>query len=262
MSTETPPTVIKANCSSCGGERNCEVRGYHDQRGDDDYRHWSKKWYILECRGCEHVFAQTSFSRSEDFEVVYLPNGEEILDHNVYNDTWPAQLKRNRPDWFANVLLIGGDLSEALTELYGALDNDLNTLAAIGMRTTFDVASGRLGVSQNMTFKEKLGELAHKGHIGVIDEKRLLALVEAGNASAHRGWKPSGHDLNTMMDVLEHFLHEAFVRPALNSHLDAKIDKMKSLVPPRATIKFPATPPLSVPDANPPAPSTLPPILP
>ena len=77
----TDVQVRKAFCSNCGGERNCEVRGRHLQRGGDDDFQWHKDWYILECRGCEHVFALTVSSNSEEYRNDYGPDGETLTDY-------------------------------------------------------------------------------------------------------------------------------------------------------------------------------------
>ncbi|WP_165350027.1 DUF4145 domain-containing protein [Mesorhizobium sp. M3A.F.Ca.ET.080.04.2.1] len=196
------------------------------------------EWYLLECRGCEHVFAQTISSNSEDVDYSYGRGGETITDYLEVTKTWPAQTKRKRPDWMSGVGIHiegTGPLGESLLELYGALDSELNTLAAIGMRTSFDIASELLGIDPNLSFQAKLKGLVDAGHIGSVDQTRLGALVDAGSASVHRGWKPGADDLNTMMDVLEQFIHDAFVTPALKKRLDAKVAMMNAFVPVRPT---------------------------
>jgi hypothetical protein len=62
--------IRKAECPRCGGPRNCEIRGrYEDRYDDDDSEFWGRTtWYILECRGCEHVFVQTASIHSEDID--------------------------------------------------------------------------------------------------------------------------------------------------------------------------------------------------
>jgi hypothetical protein len=124
-------------------------------------------------------------------------------------------------------------LDAAMIELYGALDNDLRILAAIGIRTTYDIASELLGINAEMTFEKKLDALVTSGRIGKLDKARLEMVVDAGSASAHRGWQPLPEDLETMMDVLEHFIYESFVAPARKEKLDAKAAKVKKTVPPR-----------------------------
>ncbi|KAB1080191.1 DUF4145 domain-containing protein [Methylobacterium soli] len=130
-----------------------------------------------------------------------------------------------------------GKLDEALIELYGALNNDLYILAGIGIRTSFDVASNLLEIDSNLSFQKKLEELEKRGRIGPQDKARLNSLVEAGNASAHRDWKPSADDLNTMMDALEYFVHETFVIPTRKSRVDAKLKKMNEIAPSRQAKK-------------------------
>ncbi len=51
-------------------------------------------------------------------------------------------------------------------------------------------------------------------------------LVDAGSAAAHRGWRPKPEELNTMMDVVETFLHRSFI-------LDEGIKKLKAAIPPK-----------------------------
>jgi hypothetical protein len=118
-------------------------------------------------------------------------------------------------------------------ELYSALNNDLFILSGIGIRTTFDVASELLGVEPSKTFSEKLDRLVTQEHIGRVDRDRLETILEAGSASAHRGWQPRPDDLNTMMDILEHFISEAFIVPERKRRLDARAAEMRAKVPPR-----------------------------
>lgn len=115
-----------------------------------------------------------------------------------------------------------------MQEVYAALDADLNVLAAMGMRIVFDKASGILGVDPALTFEEKLEALVDED-----DRARLETLVDAGSASAHRGWRPSTEDLDTMMDVLESFVHDAFVAPLRKKRLDRRLADIRANVPPK-----------------------------
>lgn len=228
--TEEQPKVRKAHCSVCGGERNCEIRGHWTQDGGDQDVQWQTHWYILECRGCEHVFVQTVSTNSEDIYHYVNEMGEEDYDHRETIRYWPARAKRARPEW----LHLGGidvpnvdPLDAALLELYAALENDLHVLAGIGIRTSFDVASELLKIDPDLSFNRKLDALVEYKHIGSVDRDRLATLVDAGSASAHRGWKPSKGDLSTMMDVLEHFIFQAFVEPYRRKQLDEKVGKLR-----------------------------------
>ena len=69
--------------------------------------------------------------------------------------------------------------------------------------------------------------------INGVDRERLETLTEAGSASMHRGWVPEPADLSTMVDILEHFVHRAFVAPALEQKLTEKSASLRKTVPAR-----------------------------
>jgi hypothetical protein len=218
--------------------RNCDIRGHYEQAGEEEEAvyWWKTSWYLLQCRGCEHVFVQTISIDSEDIEQSYDSDGETQTEHTESVKYWPALSKRSRPEWMSEFGIDAenvGALDAALIELYQALNNDINMLAAIGIRTCFDIASEILGIDPDQSFKSKLDELVKTGHIGVVDQSRLETLIDAGSASAHRGWRPKSDDLSTMMEILEHFIHDAFVAPYRKKGLDAKVVRMKDKVPQR-----------------------------
>lgn len=236
---EEPATVKKAFCAQCGGERNCDISGSAIESWDDaGGMVWGKTdWFILKCRGCDHIFCQTVRIFSQDYSHEWNDATQE--DELVYDETiayWPAISKRKPPDWFTPMGFAGdglGLLYSAMGELYIALDNDLARLAAAGVRTVFDIASQILGVDTNLTFKEKLDELVSSGRINGVDRDRLEALTEAGSASMHRGWVPAPLDLSTMVDILDHFVHRAFVLPTLERKLTEQSATLRKTVPAR-----------------------------
>lgn len=230
------PLIKKSPCASCRGERNCKILGMYEERGGDDYFQWHTDWLILQCCGCEHTFVQTVSTNSEDYKHDYGPDGETLTEYNECVRYWPAQLKRSRPEWMTEVGIDAENvetLSATLRELYIALDNDLNALSGIGIRTSFDIASQLLKIDPNLSFAKKLDALVDGGHISKLDKERLEILIDAGSASAHRGWLPTTEDLGVMMDMLEHFIHDAFVAPQRKVKLDVKLDKVKAKVPVR-----------------------------
>jgi hypothetical protein len=48
-------------------------------------------------------------------------------------------------------------------------------------------------------------------------EEELGAMVDAGSASAHRGWTPTTDDLDALMSNPEHFVERAFIAPDTKS---------------------------------------------
>jgi Domain of unknown function (DUF4145) len=108
--------------------------------------------------------------------------------------------------------------------MYTALNNSLHVLAAIGARTLFDRSSELLGVAPDLIFAKKLDEPLNQGKVSKDERDTLDVLVDAGSAAAHRGWRPKPKDLNTMMDVVETFLHRSFI-------LGDGIKKLKAAIP-------------------------------
>ncbi|OJU52361.1 MAG: hypothetical protein BGO03_11935 [Mesorhizobium sp. 61-13] len=241
MTTESKiGTKMKAFCSNCKGERNCEIKGYHRASGSEGENYdWWKNWYLLVCCGCDHVFAESHFTDSESsYPVGYDRNGDYEYHQDVDIKSWPARTKRNRPDWLDRISNFAeheksGDLEACLLQAYEALDHDLNILAAIGIRTTFDVASEILGVETDLPFEAKLKKMESDGIVTPSQRDDFEVLINAGNASAHRGWNPKFNDLDPLVDSLEHFLADKFVTPKLRKIAADGIAKVRPKVPKR-----------------------------
>ena len=198
------------------------------------------------------MFVQTVSTNSEDMDQWHEQDGSTGASCTETVKYWPALSKRQRPEWMTEYGIHADDvdgLDSALRELYGALNNDLSMLAAIGIRTCFDIASELLKVDPALTFAGKLDALVDAKHIRQMDRKRLEAAVEVGNATAHRGWKPTASDLDTMATVLEDFLFDAFVQPHRRKTLDEEAAKVRETVPPKPIRrKVVALTPLAAPD--------------
>lgn len=229
--------IRKAHCATCNGVRNCDVTGYHREHYSDQGVWANTNWYLLKCRGCDNVFCQTIKTFSEDYSHYW---DEELQEDAIsFDETiayWPAVAARKRPDWFVNQefeISAPDSLYGAMVEMYVALENDLMRLSASGIRTVFDVASEQLGIDPDLTFAGKLDALVSTSLINGVDRERLETLTEAGHASIHRGWMPQAEELGTMAEILEHFVHRAFVEPALQRKLTERSAKLKKVVPPR-----------------------------
>ena len=114
-----------------------------------------------------------------------------------------------------------------LRDVYGVLNADHRTLAAVGARTVLDRAMTLLGAPEGDSFAGKLKHLVQQHVISQHDKHVLDALTDAGNASAHRDWRPTPEQLVTIMEGVENFLHRMFV-------VGAVATAMKAQVPPRA----------------------------
>jgi hypothetical protein len=171
---------------------------------------------MLECGGCKTVFFQEDYVCSEEI-------GPEGYEKRV--TYYPAPAKRKRPDWFSLLDLEPG-LYRLLNETYNALDVDSRVLSATGARTIFDRASELLKIDPALPFKQKLDELQNRGHISASERGHLDILTDAGSAAAHRGWQPSANELNTVMSIVETFIHRKFI-------LESEVKRLKAQIPRR-----------------------------
>lgn len=233
-------TTVRVECAKCGGTRNCNVTASFKEVGGNEFYSSEVMWNIIQCCGCDYTFVQSVETNSEDFIFYKDTDGSEVSAPRETIKYWPALSRRQRPEWMEAYGIRGdtgiGDvtaLDRALVEVYGALDGDLKLLSGIGIRTVFDIGAELLGINEKLSFTKKLDALVSAGHIGAIDRDRLEILVEAGNASAHRGWTPKHTDLDIMMGILEHFISHAFISPARAKQLDKKAKQVKDRVPPR-----------------------------
>lgn len=220
--------IIKGHCPNCGSGRRAYVRSEHVVHSDEeDGTAATDTGMILECCGCERVYFRRDFWFSEWETIGEHPvTGELIFQGGVETTYWPAQISRQRPKWLDGIEESDRDLGGLLHEMYAALDNDLRVVSAIAARTVFDRASELLGIDPGINFQEKLDSLGANGKISIDEESTLRALVDAGNAAAHRGWRPKPDELNTMIDVVESFLHRSFI-------VNDGIAKLKAAVPPK-----------------------------
>lgn len=64
------------------------------------------------------------------------------------------------------------------------------------------------------------------GKIGQDQKETLSVLTDAGSTAAHRAWKPSPEELDTMLAIIEVFFFHSFVLPSHGM-------KLKKGVPPK-----------------------------
>ena len=111
-----------------------------------------------------------------------------------------------------------------LQEIYISVNEKLFTLSLTGIRTLLDIyivdKIGDVG-----TFKQKLDKLVAEGIITSSKAKVLEAAIDAGNASAHRGYRPDQETLFQILDIMENLLHSEIV--------DRSVNKIKQSTPRR-----------------------------
>lgn len=210
---------IRSHCPICGPDKFSNVLASHEIiDNDEETGVWGKTTsYMLECGGCHTVFFEEDTIFSEDTE----PDGRPIVRVTYY----PAPARRKRPEWFS-IINLEGRLYSLLNETYNALNVDARVLSATGARTIFDRASELLKIDSALSFNEKLEQLQINGHISASERAYLDVLTDAGGAAAHRGWQPTADLLDTIMTIVETFIHRKFV-------LEAEVKRLKKEIPRR-----------------------------
>lgn len=212
MATKVLKNIV-AHCPRRGPGRVAEVVALHVKSGEDPSGafDWKNEYRTIRCSGCGNIQFQVASTDSTNFDQDYGPDGEVITTYDETITYWPPLSRRTNPEWLMRLAQLDHRLGELLAETYQALTSELNVLAAIGMRTVFDRATEVLKIDPALPFGEKLDRLLNEGEIGDKDYHVLALLTDAGSAAAHRGWKPTATQLNTMVLILESFLYRVFI---------------------------------------------------
>jgi hypothetical protein len=210
---------VRAHCNSCLAETWHEIPAFHSQPGreylDEEQCQsldWENRYEILVCRGCESVCLKHTYWFSE-------ADGEKVL-------YYPPPVSRLLPAWVEH---LPKDQVALIGEIYVALQSDSAALSLMGVRALLDMAMLDK-VGDRGTFVKKLDALELSGLLARKQRTFLEAVLDAGNAAAHRGHRPSSDDLNASMDIVEHLLQAAYVLPSAAS-------RVKENTPPRPTKK-------------------------
>jgi len=82
----------------------------------------------------------------------------------------------------------------------------------MGTRTLIDLLIIKK-VGDVGTFREKLNALENAGLVSSQNRRVLDAVLDAGNAAAHRGHAPSESEVEAVMDIVENMLQAVYVFP-------------------------------------------------
>ena len=220
--------IEKAHCNRCQGDTNHYVQSNFVKKGEDQggLIWWSDDFEILQCCGCDDVtFRRTEyFSEWEDWETG--PNGEDIPVLRPRITYFPPAKWRREPRWIDQLSNEDELLGKLLSEVYSAIHSDSVFLACTGSRALIDRII-TLKVGNSGTFPERLKMLKEKDLITGTDVDVIETALEAGHASAHRGWSAKRNELETVMNIIENLIERIFIVPTGAKDLRPKI-------PPRA----------------------------
>jgi hypothetical protein len=232
---ESTDSIIKAPCPFCGTHRNAFIRKTYTRRVEDHENEFVSidNALILECCGCEGIFFIHEYQDCESLTEQKNPETgqlETVPERTL--TVWPTPKVRVQPAWMSGPELVEDDvLRTVLDELYTALNARLRILAAVGARTALDRAAVLVDIDPALSFEAKLDRLVEQQQLSGEERRIVKFLVDVGNASAHRAWKPSMTQLTAAIDILETFLRHTALRPAYPSV--EVIDRLGRNVPKR-----------------------------
>jgi hypothetical protein len=153
--------------------------------------------------------------------------GDSYIQETTY---YPALTKRTKPSWYTS---LAENYKLILSEVYTAIDNELFFLASSGTRTALDQLivekiGGDIG-----TFEQKVQKLFDEKIIDEVEKEMLLAVIDTGNASAHRNYRPDFGAIDHMMDILETIFYKLLIAPSEKEELKAKAQQLRNLTPKR-----------------------------
>jgi hypothetical protein len=178
-----------------------------------------------------YFFAYQEIDKDRSYRSI--PNLARLMKLSLkgtlrYLDELPID-DRQAPDWISDLDAKTGSLFK---EVIAAVNHSLFVVASTGVRTLLDVLMTDT-VGDMGSFSEKLAAMKNEGYIDDLEHQTLLPVIEAGHASAHRGFVPSRPVLNDMIDITEHLLEKIEIAPKKKAELANKAAAIKEVVPPR-----------------------------
>lgn len=215
--------TTKAHCNNCEGKRNHEI--LHSEKtswGDfcvDIFEniHGEDIYDTLKCRGCDDIKLRHISWYSLDTEptITYFPSA----------------IFRKIPDWFKELRqeTVDAFVPQLMKEIYVALQHNLPSLAAMGVRSLLE----KIMISKTSdqgAFIKNIAEFEKLGYVSSIQRKRLEAILEAGHAAIHRTFTPNSKDIITLLDLTEHIIETVYLH-------ETKIKELTDRIPMRSKKK-------------------------
>jgi hypothetical protein len=211
--------INKVHCNQCRQETNHELLKTVSvsESNDDEGIRWGNIYCMLQCCGCDSVVLRDEFWFSEH-------------EHSKFT-FFPPPASRWLPNWHGSLPV---SIEGLLKEVYMALQADSLSLAMMGARAIIETAM-IAKTSDQGSFTKNLAAMTTAGMLSRTNERFLEVALDAGSASMHRAHRPTAKQMNTVMDIVENFLHSAFV-------LEETAPVLEAGIPPRPARK--KTPPL------------------
>jgi hypothetical protein len=234
----------KGFCNRCGRDTNQEILHIHREKFRDktleellrEDEPDAEAWYttlteLLKCRGCDGVTVRqrTSMSAVEEMSEDELRRefGEDWKDvfEIVY---YPPVSARRKPKWMmpnsGSPRSIPDSVKQLMEEIYTALQNGSSRLVAMGTRAVLEtIMTTETGDQGN--FSKNMDGFQKAGYLSIRQRHSLEAILEAGHASIHRSWNPTGDDISTLMDITESVIETTYLHEPQARRLETKLPR-------------------------------------
>jgi hypothetical protein len=209
-------------CNSCERETtHLELANRRIEHVDRDEAKGDRNYQVLACRQCSHVTYRTLHWVHPGL------GGDSYLE---VKDVFPPPSFRPKPKWYPR---LDERFRLILDEVYLALDHGMFFVASTGTRTALDVlivdSIGDIG-----NFKEKIDDLVKRAILEPDLGELLRNVIDAGSASAHRGFKPDAEAMKTMMDITEQIFYRVCIEPQDRYQLKVKAEELQKQTPKRS----------------------------
>jgi hypothetical protein len=176
---------------------------------------------VLQCRECSNITFMLS-NWIHPGSMMGDPYKTDIIYH-------PPRSFRSKPNWYKR---LDKKFRAVLDEVYIALDNALLLIASTGTRTAIDkLIEDKIGNAG--TFQQKIETLEKKNIVNNEEKKLLLTVIDAGSASAHRGFRPNKKLINHIMEITESIFYKVCIEPNERKDLLKKAEKIQNKTPKR-----------------------------
>jgi Domain of unknown function (DUF4145) len=221
--SDSESKVTAVHCNQCG--RNTEHRVLHEEDCSVTQEigpHISVTAYefnrLLICAGCRAVSLERITGHSEDWDP-------ETGQPNYLNQYYPPRTYRPTPRW-VDEPTIPAYARSSLAEIYIAVQNDLRSLAGMGIRALLESLMIKT-VGDQGTFVANLTAFVSAGHVSRGQKEMFESTLELGHAAIHRGFVPTAEALVACLDATEHVVQSLYVFPSQSAALRKAIPKRK-----------------------------------
>lgn len=157
---------------------------------------------LIQCQGCMQPSIFNVKMDSED--VDYSEDGLSLITRESY---YPP---RKDIFEFDGHYLLPQALSDLYSETIGAINNELHTIAGIGIRGLIETICNQEKIEGN-NLCNKIDNLFSEGKISRDSKEILHALRKTYNKSAHDSFKPSRAQLEISLEIIELLMKQIYV---------------------------------------------------